>query len=182
MLPNPLHPAIVHFPVVLAFLLPIFAAVALWSIRRGARPRRAWSVPVIVAAALLLSSWVSMKTGEGQEERVEDVVGDRPIHAHEEAAEAFLTGVAVVLVVKGIGLAPGIVGRVARVAGAVGAVALIAAAWNVGHSGGPLVYRSGAGSAYAQGGEGPTRSEVAERGERALSEERRRSDDDKDGR
>lgn len=36
MLPNPLHPSIVHFPVVLAFLLPLFAAGALWAIRLGA--------------------------------------------------------------------------------------------------------------------------------------------------
>jgi len=46
MLPNPLHPAVVHFPIVLALLLPIFAIGALWTIRRGARPRRAWGIPL----------------------------------------------------------------------------------------------------------------------------------------
>lgn len=33
MLPDPLHPALVHFPVVLGFLLPVVALVPLWSIR-----------------------------------------------------------------------------------------------------------------------------------------------------
>ena len=43
MLPNPMHPAVVHFPVVLAFLLPLFVAGALLAIRRGANARRAWA-------------------------------------------------------------------------------------------------------------------------------------------
>jgi uncharacterized membrane protein len=60
MLPNPLHPAIVHFPIVLAFQLPIFALGALWAIRHGARFRRAWLVPVALSAALVLSSWVAV--------------------------------------------------------------------------------------------------------------------------
>ena len=34
MLPNPLHPAVVHFPIVLMFLLPISAGVALWALFR----------------------------------------------------------------------------------------------------------------------------------------------------
>src|SRR5512146_2865702 len=67
MLPNPLHPAIVHFPIVLAFLLPIFSFGALWAIRRGARFRRAWGIPLALSAALALSSWVAVETGEGQE-------------------------------------------------------------------------------------------------------------------
>src|SRR6185437_512774 len=52
MLPNPLHPAVVHFPVVLAFLLPLFVGGAIWAIRRGANPRRAWLVPLAGSAGL----------------------------------------------------------------------------------------------------------------------------------
>src|SRR5690349_1283648 len=70
----PLHPLVVHFPVVLAILLPISAVVALLVIRKGATPRRVWSVPVAVAAALALSAWVATETGESQEDRVERVV------------------------------------------------------------------------------------------------------------
>ena len=56
MLPNPLHPAVVHFPIVFMFLLPISAGVALWAIRRGANPLKAWAVPVAFAARAVPSS------------------------------------------------------------------------------------------------------------------------------
>ena len=148
MLPNPLHPAVVHFPIVLAFLLPLFAIGALVAIRRGARPLRAWSLPLAVGAALTLSSWVAVQTGETQDERVERVVGDAPLETHEEAAELFLTLSGVLLLVTATGLVRGVVGRAGRVVATVGAVALVVAAAQVGHSGGELVYRHGAASAY----------------------------------
>jgi len=149
MLPDPLHPAVVHFPVVLAFLLPIFAIGALIMIRRGARPHRAWSIPLALAAALALSSWVAVETGEQQSERVERVVADEPLDTHEEAAEAFLTGSVVLLLVVAAGLAPGLIGKAARGVAAAGTVALVVGAAFVGHSGGQLVYKHGAASAYA---------------------------------
>ena len=149
MLPDPLHPAVVHFPIVLTFLLPLFAIGAMVAIRKGARPLRAWSIPVVGAAALALSSWVAVQTGEAQDERVERVVAEQPLESHEESAELFLTMTGVMLVITGIGLARGVVGRAARLTATVGAVALIAAAARVGHSGGQLVYRYGAASAYA---------------------------------
>lgn len=150
MLPNPLHPAIVHFPVVLVFLLPIFALGALWAIRRGARPRRAWAIPLAVAGALTLSAWVAIQTGQAQEDRVESVVAESAIHEHEEAAEAFLALSGVLLLVTAAGLFGGVTGRSARVVATAGALALIAAGWRVGDSGGKLVYEHGAASAYVQ--------------------------------
>ncbi len=148
MLPNPLHPAVVHFPIVLAFLLPLFAIGALIAIRRGARPLRAWSLPLAVGAALTLSSWVAVETGEDQDERVERVVGNAPLEAHEEAAELFLTLSGVLLLVSATGLVRGVVGRAGRITSTLGAIALVIAAAQVGHSGGELVYRHGAASAY----------------------------------
>ena len=53
MLPNPLHPAVVHFPIVLAVLMPLFVIGALWAIRRGAAPLRAWSLPLAPAGLLV---------------------------------------------------------------------------------------------------------------------------------
>ena len=150
MLPTPLHPAIVHFPIVLVFLLPIFALGALWAIRRGARPRRAWALAVAVAAALASSAFVALKTGEAQEERVEDVVAESAIHQHEEAAEAFLVLSGVVLLVTAAGLFGGVTGRSARLVATAGALGLIIAGFRVGDSGGKLVYEYGAASAYVQ--------------------------------
>jgi uncharacterized membrane protein len=148
MLPDPLHPAVVHFPVVLAFLLPIFAVGALWTIWRGARVRRAWAVPLAMAGALLLSTWAAVRTGEAQEERVERVVADQPLDAHEEAAESFIVMTTMVMLVMAVGLFPGLAGKSARLLGTAGAVALVVGAAWVGESGGQLVYQHGAASAY----------------------------------
>jgi uncharacterized membrane protein len=149
MLPQPLHPAIVHFPVVLVFLLPISVAVAIWTIRKGARATRAWMVPLAIAAALSFTSWLSVETGENQDERVERVVQEQALDTHEEAAEAFLTGSIVVLLVTGAGLIRGPIGKFSRVATGVAALALVAGGAYVGHTGGQLVYKYGAASAYA---------------------------------
>jgi uncharacterized membrane protein len=150
MLPDPLHPAVVHFPIVLAFLLPIFALAAIWAIHRGSATARTWLVPVALSAALALSSWVAVQTGEGQEEKVEDIVPNAALDTHEEAAELFLTLSGVLVLVAGAGFLPGVAGRTARAAAALGAVGLVAVGANVGHSGGELVYKHGAASAYAQ--------------------------------
>ena len=177
MLPNPLHPAVVHFPVVLAFLLPIFAAYALWTIRRGGTARRAWAIPLGLSAALALSSWVAVETGEGQGEKVERVVSERPLETHEEAAELFLALSAGLFVVSAAGLLRGRIGTAARIAATVGAAGLVVAATRVGHTGGQLVYRYGAASAYATGSQGGTGSQgvgerrAGERGERGESDE-----------
>jgi len=149
MLPDPLHPAIVHFPIVLAFLLPIFSFGALWAIRRGARFRRAWAIPLALSAALALSSWVAVETGDGQEDRVENVVPDQALDTHEDAAELFLAMSEVLLVVTGIGLVGGMIGRSARVLATIGAAALVVQVARVGHSGGKLVYQYNAAAAYA---------------------------------
>lgn len=170
MLPNPLHPAVVHFPIVLAFLLPLFAIGALVAIRKGARPLRAWSLPVAIGAALTLSSWVAVETGEDQDERVERVVAEQPLETHEERAELFLTLSGVLLLVSATGLVGGVVGRAGRITATVGAVALVVAAAQVGHTGGELVYTHGAASAYAPNPSGtstdastPTANRIADR-------------------
>lgn len=155
MLPNPLHPAIVHFPIVLMFLLPISAAGALWAIRRGARHTRAWAIPIAVAAALTLSSWAAVETGEQQEDRVENVVADAVVERHAESAEAFLAFTAVTLVLMAGGLVGNRVGTAIRATATLAAVGLIIAGARVGHSGGELVYTHGAAAAYATTGSGP---------------------------
>ena len=145
----PLHPLVVHFPIVLVVLLPIFVGAAFWAVRRGTTPRRAWAVPVAASAALWLSAFVATQTGEAQEDRVERVVSENALHGHEEAAERFLVLSGVLFLVAAAGLARGTVGQAARLITAAGAVGLVAVGAQVGHSGGMLVYRHNAASAYA---------------------------------
>ena len=177
----PLHPLVVHFPIVLVVLLPISVVVALWAVRKGATARRVWALPLAFAAALTLSAWVAVQTGESQEDRVEDVVGERVLHGHEEAAERFLVLSGVLLLVATVGLARGTVGRAARLVTAVGAVGLVVAGAQVGHSGGTLVYRHGAASAYAN----PTargERDIGRAGEVSQSVAQRDERDDRDDR
>lgn len=148
MLGIPLHPLVVHFPIVLSVLLPISILVALWAIRKGTTPRRAWYIPLALSAALALSAFVATRTGENEEDRVERVIGERAIHGHEEAAERFLALSGVLLLVAAAGLLPRKFGQAARLATAAGALGMVAAGVQVGHSGGTLVYRDGAASAY----------------------------------
>lgn len=172
-MPNPLHPAIVHFPIVLVFLLPILAGIILWTVLKGA-PARRWAWVVGVAAALSLSAWVATRTGSQQEERVESVVAESAIETHEEAGEQFFILSLIVLALVGAGLAPGRIGGAGRIAGTVAAMLLIIAGWRVGDSGGKLVYTHGAAQAYVSTAGGGDRATLpAERGDR-----RRRGDDD----
>lgn len=154
MLPDPLHPAVVHFPIVLTFLLPIAALGALWHGRRRPGGRGAWMLTTALAGALTASAWLAVQTGERDQEGVERVVPEAPLEDHEEAAERFLLLSAGVLVVAGTGLLRGRLGRAARLAATAGAFGLAVAGTLVGHSGGKLVYRYGAAAAHSPGNPG----------------------------
>ena len=147
-IPNPLHPAVVHLPMALVVLLPVTVAVATWVIRRGGAPMRVWGVAVAFHAALALSTWASLASGEAAEEQVEKLVAEAPLSSHEEAAEAFMTLAIGATVISLLGLRRDRAGSIARGVAGVGTLVLLGAGWQVGHSGGQLVYRYGAGSAY----------------------------------
>lgn len=153
MLPDPLHPAVVHFPIVLTFVLPLVALAALWRIRRGTPVRSAWGVAAATAAALTASAWLAVETGERDEKAVEQVVAEAPLERHEEAAERFLLLSGAVFLVAGTGLFRGQVGAAARLAATASALGLVVAGTLVGHSGGELVYRHGAAAAHVPAGE-----------------------------
>jgi uncharacterized membrane protein len=151
MLPDPLHPAVVHFPIVLTFLLPLAALGALWYGRRHPGTRGGWLLTVALSAALSPSAWLAVETGERDEEGVERVVPEAAMERHEEAAERFLLLSAGVLLIAGAGLLRGRVGAAARLATAAGSLGLVVTGALVGHSGGELVYRHGAAAAHAPG-------------------------------
>ena len=151
MLPDPLHPAVIHFPIVLAVVLPIVALVGTIVVRRGVAPLKGWGVAVLLAAALAGSAWVATETGEEQEERVERVVGERALDSHQDSAKLFTIAAAVVVVISLAGLRRGALGAFARGVTLAGSLVLVGMAFNVGRLGGELVYRHGAASAYTRG-------------------------------
>ena len=148
MMPDPLHPAVVHLPIALAVLVPGLALLGMVLIHRQVLPSRSWALIVLLQALLVGSGWLALRTGEQEEERVERVVAERHIESHEEAAERFLLIAGVGLVATAGGLLRGRAGAVGRAAGTLASVAVLAAGVAVGHSGGELVYKHGAASAY----------------------------------
>ena len=150
MLPDPLHPAVVHFPIALAALVPLFAALVLFAIRSGRTPRLTWAIVVLMQALLVVSSWVARETGDDQEERVEKVVEESLIEEHAEAADWVLWLAVAGLAAAGVGLAGGNAGGWGRAGALAISVLTLAAAVRTGHLGGELVYRHGAANAYVE--------------------------------
>lgn len=150
----PLHPLVVHFPVVFAVLAPVFAIGALIAIRRGSRPLVAWGLTAVLVAALSASSFVALETGEDQEDAVENVVPDAALDTHEEAADRFFSLSLVLLGVTAAGFLPRRAGTAARIVATAGTLAMVVAGYQVGHSGGALVYEHNAGAAYANAAAG----------------------------
>jgi uncharacterized membrane protein len=148
----PLHALVVHFPLVLAILVPVIVVAVLVGIRRRRLTNRSWATVPLAIALLLISGVVAQKTGSQQEERVEDVVGESAIETHEERAELFVWMSAAALV---LGLAA-FMARNDRARRGLewitlaAAIVVAGAAVRVGHSGGELVYVHGAAQAYAR--------------------------------
>ena len=83
----PLHPALVHLPLGLAFVMPFLALILAWALWTGRAPRRTWAIVVALQAVLLAGGLLALRTGEAQEDRVEPIVGETALGRHESAAQ-----------------------------------------------------------------------------------------------
>jgi uncharacterized membrane protein len=163
-LPNPLHPALVHFPIVLLLLGAAVAVPAALFAR--------WKLPLLAAILLSLGTVgtiVARQTGEEEGERIgETPASEQILDQHEKWAERTQV-VAIVAAVLAIGvLFTSRWSMVASGLGAATALAALVATWCVaetGHYGGQLVYRHGAGVnlAPAANGSAPEGKSAPER-------------------
>jgi uncharacterized membrane protein len=143
-LPNPLHPALVHFPIVLLLLGAIVAV--------GAAVLRRWNLPLTAAILLgagAIGSIVAVQTGEREGELVEGTPAlETALDQHESWAERTrLVGTAAALFAAAA-VATSRWRLAARGLGLATAATALAAGFCVaatGHYGGQLVYRHGAG-------------------------------------
>lgn len=164
----PLHPAIVHLPLGLAFVVPLLAIGLLLAHRRRALPRAAFGILVVAQALLVAGGIVAMQLGDRDAKRVEPVAGEAAVETHEERAEAFVWAAGAVLAgTIAILLVPA--GAVTVTASVVAAATLAVAglALAAGEAGGAIVYQHGGASAF---------SSAPERG--ALAGPARGHDDD----
>jgi hypothetical protein len=172
------HPKLVHLPMALGLLMPLVAGglwIAWW---REWLPRRGWVVAIVLQALLLGSGILALRSGEVEEDRVEQVVPEAAIEAHEEAAKVFVAASAAVLLVIRIAGAPRGRRTGLALAGAatLGTLLVLGLGYRTGQAGGALVYEHGAAQAYARpGGEGGMKSPAEQH-----ARERDRDDDDDD--
>ena len=151
----PLHPAIVHLPLGLAFIMPALAIGFGWALWKGRIRPRAWMAIVALQAVLLGAGLVAMNTGEREEHRVEAAVPEAALEQHEAYAAQFVWAIGATLVLATLVLAfrGGAAARALTLATVAGTVVVAASAVRVGHAGGRLVYEHNAGAAYSTAGQ-----------------------------
>jgi uncharacterized membrane protein len=150
------HPKIVHLPIALGVLMPLVAAGSLVAWWRGWLPARSWVLAIALQAVLVGSGVLALRTGQAEEERVETIVSEQFIEAHEEAAEVFVWVSGGVLGIMLLALAMGRSRERAALAVAtaatLGTLVVFGLGYRTGNAGGALVYRHGAAQAYVDGG------------------------------
>lgn len=153
-MPDLLHPLIVHLPLGLSILLPLLLLVMAWLQAKGRLDRSAWVIAVLVQALLTLGAFAALRTGDAEEERVEEAfnaAARKALHQHEEAAEVFTWATAALLVLTATTLLPLGAGlRRALPFVLLGlSVVTLALALRTGKAGGALVYEHQAAAARA---------------------------------
>lgn len=86
----PLHPMLVHLPIVLTIILPFLALFISIAISRETLTRLSWFFVVFLALINVSTTYVAAEFGERDEKIVESVVTKHVIHEHEEQAELAL--------------------------------------------------------------------------------------------
>lgn len=149
------HPKVVHLPMALAVLMPLLGGGLLLAWWRQWLPPRSWAVVFALQAVLFGSGLVALQTGEVEEERVERIVPEQAMEAHEEAAEVFVWASGGVLAIMGLALWANQRKAALPIAAAatLGALVVLALGYRVGQAGGELVYRHQAARAYLGAGE-----------------------------
>ena len=158
-----LHPAIVHFPIALLLVVPIFVVLAL--VQRRQRPGLSQAALILLLLGTV-GAWVAVQTGEAAEERAEGIPGiEEVLEEHEhggEDARNYFTGLT--LLYAAIVLLPAILKREppAALYGGLNAVFLVlyllavVSLANTASLGGRLVHEFGALGGVPAGPAGPS--------------------------
>jgi len=151
------HPRVVHVPIALALLMPFIASGVAFAWWKGWFDRRVWVIVLLLQGVLVGSGALGMNTGETEEERVEEVVPEAAIEAHEEAAEIFVwaSGILLGFMLVPLVLAEGQLRNAAVVTACIGTAIVLAFGFRAGQAGGRLVYEHGAAQVYVDAAGSP---------------------------
>ncbi len=175
MIPDPLHPAIVHFPIVLLLLGAPLAV--------GAVFLRKWHLPVFAAVVLSLGgvgAIVATWTGENDAEVAGELAGngEQVLEEHEEwgerARNAGLAAAILAIISVALSRKPPAARAIAAASALLAMVAAIAVV-QAGHYGGRAVYKFGVGVNLAAGSGEPGRNALKDT---PVTEDRKDDDGD----
>jgi uncharacterized membrane protein len=150
-IPSPLHPALVHFPIVL-ILLGTLVVLASVLIRRWHLPWIAAGLLVLGSAGAIAAAW----TGGEEEESVGELNSnaDQILDEHEKWGER-TRNISIVAALLALAAASAsrfpVASRAVSIAAACAALASSYCVANAGHYGGQLVYKNGVGINTAAG-------------------------------
>lgn len=178
MLPDPLHPALVHFPIVLLLLGAPIAVLAVF-VRKCHLPALAAIVLALGASGAVVATF----TGGQAAELAGELPGstEKVLDEHEEWGERARNFGAAAAVLAVLSAAFVRKPAAARIAGAVAALAACAAALSVaqaGHYGGQVVYKHGVGVNPAAGAAGTSDEAVRPGADKGTSGEKKAKDED----
>jgi uncharacterized membrane protein len=144
---TPLHPLLVHLPLVMALGSPLLLLFFLQRGRRGRAP--AWSWLVAYHALLAFSSLAAMLLGEKDEEIIQAVVAHDLVENHERLGNLLtwsaFVALAILLLLGHFKRARPLAWLVLPISLALAGLALLA-----GHTGAELVYVHGAATAFCE--------------------------------
>lgn len=141
MLPDPLHPAVVHIPLGLAFAMPLISFVVALGVRRGWFRVRTWVLVLLLQLILVSSAFVAVETGEELEENTPLAVAEELVEVHEQYGHLMLIAAAVTFLLMFGGLYPTRpVAEKFEWVSILACLIVFALAIMAGHSGGQLVY------------------------------------------
>ena len=143
----PLHPVVVHFPIVLGSLLPFLALMLWWAIKKEFLQQKVWVLVTVMALAYGASAIVAVEVGEKDEDKVEEIVSERGIEEHEEAGEMIPWVAGTLFLVSLAGMVKKNSHALRLGLAVLSLVALIPLV-DTGHTGGELVYQYGAANAH----------------------------------
>lgn len=143
----PLHPVVVHFPIVLGVLLPFAALLVWWGIKKNMVQQKVWAVVIALALVYGASALLAVEMGEKDEDKVEEVVAEKAVEEHEEYGEMipWVAGGLLLVSFSGYYFRNSHAARLAFVILSLAAIVPLA---NAGHTGGQLVYKYGAAKAH----------------------------------
>jgi len=140
MLLDPLHPAVVHFPIVLMLAAPFVTAFVLWKMKGAASRLKTWLIVPVLLASVAISGFAAMQTGEEGEELAEEIVEHDVIEKHEEQGKQFFWFALASVVVAAAAFASGQIGLTLRILTLVMTIVGAVLVTRTGHSGGTMVY------------------------------------------